>query len=251
MKLIVSVAIVLQISAGALWAGYTGHISGPSEDFQGYMDPAITVAVNVAKEKDPTGTRPPTLIGIGLINGFLSGNKLNLEAGFDYKSCGGNTDDNPLYLNAKAGFTEGVLGEGMPALAGGAFDIGTNGKTNDYNIFYGLVSKTIKFGAADLGKFSAGWFSGNGDLLLDRNGRKDNSGLIAGWDRLLPGISKNLWASVDYLGTASAYGSWNMGLAWKFNSKVSAIAGYNIFTNKDLVDTFNVQFTLGLGADTK
>ena len=68
---------------------------------------------------------------------------------------------------------------------------------------------------------------------------------------MVPEISENLWASVDYLGTASAYGSWNFGLAWKFNSKVSAIAGYNIFTDKDLVDTFNVQLTLGLGGDAK
>jgi hypothetical protein len=242
---------MLQVCALPLRAGYTGHISGPSAEFQAYMDPALTVAVNVAKEKDPTGARPPTLIGIGLINGFLKGNKFNAESGFDYKSCGGNADDNPLYLNAKAGFPEGALGEGMPALAGGAFDVGTNGKTNDYNVLYGLASKTIRLGAADLGKFSAGWFAGSADLLLDRNGSKDNSGLLAAWARVVPEISENLWASVDYLGTASAYGSWNFGLAWKFNSKVSAIAGYNIFTDKDLVDTFNVQLTLGLGGDAK
>lgn len=251
MKAIILAAAILQLSAGALLAGPSAHISGPSEDFQGYMDPALVVAVNLGEQKDASGARPATVTGIGLINGFLPFKKFNLEAGFDYKSSGGTADDNPLCFNVKAGFPAGALGENSPAIVGGVFDIGTNGGKSDYNVLYVLGGKEVKFGSLDLGKFSAGWFSGNGDLLLDAAGEKDNSGLLAAWDRVLPEISEKLWASVDYLGTESAYGSLNLGLGWKFNSKVFVIAGYNIYTDKNLVNTFNVQLTLGLGADPK
>lgn len=251
MKTMMWLAVILQISAGALWAGPTAHINGPSEDFQGYMDPAMTVAVNLAHDRDDSGARPATVTGLGLVNGFLSSKKFNLEAGFDYKSCGDLADDNPLYFNAKAGFPEGALGEKLPAVVAGIFDVGTNGRKTDYNVFYAMAGKTAELRAFNLGKFSAGWFNGNGSLLRNKDDEKDKSGLMAAWDRVMPEISEKLWVSVDYLGTKSAYGSWNFGLAWKFNSRVSGIAGFNRFTSSALVDTYNVQLTLGLGGDGK
>jgi len=233
------------------WAGPTANISGPSTGFQGYLDPAMTVAVNLAEGRDAAGARPSTLTGLGVIMGILPGSLVSGEAGLDYKSCGGPADDNPLYFNAKIGFPEGALGAGAPALAGGIFDAGTNSARSAYNIYYTQAAKAVKVGGFDLGSFSAGWFRGDPDLLVDSAGGRDNSGLLAAWSRTMSEVSEKLWVSADYLGTKSAYGSLNLGLAWKFNSKVSAILGYNIFNNKDYVNTHNVQLTLGLGADAK
>lgn len=250
MKLFATLAVLMQVSAGSLWAGATAHISGPSEDFQAYLGPALTVAINMAGEK-AAGARPSTLTGFGVIMGVLPGSLINGEVGADYKSCGDPADDNPVYFNAKLGFPEGALGSGAPAIVGGVFDAGTNAARTAYNVYYAQAGKDIKLGGFDLGKFSAGWFRGDPDLLVDSAGKRDNGGLLAAWDRTLTEVSDKLWVSVDYLGTKSAYGSLNLGLAWKFNSKVTAIAGYNIFNNKDLVNTYNVQLTLGLGADPK
>lgn len=244
-------AAVLQLFAGLLWAGPTAHISGPSEDFQGYLDPALTVAVNLAEEKDASGARPATLTGLGVVMGFLPGPRLNGEAGFDYKACGDPADDNPVYFNAKLGFPEGALGGGAPAVVGGIFDAGTSAARTAFNVYYAEAAKSVELGGLDLGKFTAGWFRGNSALLTGPDGGKDNNGLIAAWDRTMTEVSDKLWVSADYLGTKSVYGSFNFGVAWKFNSKVSAILGYNIFNNKKLVNTYNVQLTLGLGADAK
>ncbi len=243
--------MILQISAGLLWAGPTAYISGPSTDFQDYMEPAMTAAVNLAEKTDEAGARPNTVTGLGFINGFLPYKYFSLEAGFDYKSCGDPADDYPVYFNMKAGFAEGGLGAGLPAVVSGIFDAGTKAGRSNYNVVYAEAAKTAVLGGLDMGRFSAGWFTGSKHLLLDSDGDKDNSGLLAAWDRVIPEISDRLWASVDYMGTKSAYGSWNFGLAWKFNSKVSAIIGYNDFINNDFVDTYNVQLTLGLGGDSK
>ena len=119
------------------------------------------------------------------------------------------------------------------------------GKTlaNALNIKYTRVQFTPDLMPADI--------VGTNIIVEDKNGKKDNSGLLAAWDKAIPEISDKLTASVDYMGTGSAYGSWNFGLIWKFNSKVTAVVGYDTFNNKTLVDTYNVQLTLGLGADPK
>ena len=39
----------------------------------------------------------------------------------------------------------------------------------------------------------------------------------------------------------SAYGTMNIGAAWKFADNVAVLAGYDAFTNSDLPDTFTLQ----------
>lgn len=239
------------LCAGPAWAGPTAHVGGPSEDFQGYLQPALVTAVNLAEGRDSSGARPGTVSGAGLIMGVLPGRPVLAELGVDYKSCGDPIDNNPVYFNGKLGLAEGALGAWAPALAGGVYDAGTNADRSAYNVWYAQAGKTVKLGELNLGRFSAGWFRGNPDLLLDGDGRSDNKGLLAGWDRTISEISDRLWASVDYMGTESAYGSLNVGLAWKFNSQVTALVGYNAFSNDALVNTYNLQLTLGLGPDPK
>lgn len=64
----------------------------------------------------------PTLTVLGLTTGLLPYEKLQLEAGLDYKDLSG-THEDPLYFNAKLGLPEGALFEGSPALAAGGYDI--------------------------------------------------------------------------------------------------------------------------------
>jgi hypothetical protein len=43
------------------------------------------------------------------------------------------------------------------------------------------------------------------------------------------------------MGMNSPYGSLNFGASWKFASKISVVAGYDIYNNSDLVNTFTIQ----------
>jgi hypothetical protein len=69
----------------------------------------------------------------------------------------------PIYFNAKLGVPEDAFFKYMPAIAFGAFDIGTEKDNTNYDIVYGLLAKNIW----KLGRFSVGYYTGNSKLLLD------------------------------------------------------------------------------------
>ena len=54
-------------------------------------------------------------------------------------------------------------------------------------------------------------------------------------------ISDKLWVAVDYQGTKSSYGTLNLGFSYKFSDNTSLLAGYDIFNNRDLANTYTVQ----------
>jgi hypothetical protein len=121
-----------------------------------------------------------------------------IEAGFDHKTGLGDLDDYPMYFNATGGIPEGAFGEYFPALAVGAYDIGTKKNATNYNIVYGKAAKTFKAGDFDLGRVSAGYFYGNDKLLLDQDGNKDNDGFFGAWEgRTMSEISDKLWIWVN------------------------------------------------------
>jgi hypothetical protein len=144
-------------------------------------------------------------------------------------------DDTPYYFNAKVATPEGALFGGSPALAVGGYNFGTESDVTNQNIVYGLVAKTLPV----VGRFSVGYFTSNEDVIGD-----DNSDILASWDRTLTEISPKLWAAVDYQGGESALGALSFGLSWAFADNVSVIAGYDIFNNSDLNDTFTTQLDI-------
>ena len=169
--------------------------------------------------------------------------KVMAEVGFDYKKGFGTTADNyPVYGHFKFGVPEDAYFTNMPAIVAGVFDMGTKDNVTDNDVGYFKVGKTISIDKFSLGRFEAGYFTGNNKLLLDENGKADNSGPMLTWSRTMPEINDKLWLCVDYQGTNSSYGALFYGFSWKFNDNASVIVGYGVYNNPDAVDTVTIQF---------
>lgn len=199
------------------------------------------------------------VINYGLTVGALPNDeKFGLEVGIDYRDISLGGAKNPLFFNAKFGVKEGAFGEAMPAIVVGGYDFGAKSSSSatdtadfrtDSNIIYGEVAKT--FGA--LGRLSLGYFSGNDKLLLDHNGDKANTGLLASWDKSL---TDKWWAAIDYMGGKSAYGALSFGICYYLTPNASFILGYDIYNDKDIGgknnngDTFTFQLDVNFDAIT-
>jgi hypothetical protein len=177
--------------------------------------------------------------------GVLPFEKVQLEVGIDQRSYGvePSTDSTPFYFNAKLGTPEGSLFGGSPALAVGGYDFGTKSFDSltalgtDYNIVYALAAKS--FGA--LGRVSLGYYQGSDKLLLDKNGVKDETGMLASWDKTVSEISDKLWVAVDFMSGDNSYGALSYGVAWKFAPNVGVILGMDKYNNENYKSTYTVQ----------
>lgn len=168
--------------------------------------------------------------------------KVMAETGFDYKKgLGSFYDSSPWYFHFKFGVPEDAYFKNMPALAFGSYDMGTRANRTNNNIWYGRLAKTVNIGKVNLGRFSGGYFSGNGRLLRDKNSLRDNNGMMLAWERTMSEISDKLWLCVDYQATQSSYGAMNYGFAWAFTKDVSAILAYDIYNNRNFTDTVTFQ----------
>jgi hypothetical protein len=217
----------------------------PSTDIQKWktMHLGIDSYLRTAKTE---GVRGAGITDLGLTAGFLPFEKIQGEIGVDYLYMGdSNYDDHPLYFNMKIGIPEGAIFKGSPAIALGAYNFGTKKDLTNYNIFYGIIAKTIPV----IGRLSAGYYTGNEKLLVDENLKKSNNGVLLSWDRTMTEISDKLWLAIDYQGGENYLGSLNFGASWSFSKNVSVIAGYDIYNNKNAyyntnnqnVNTFTVQ----------
>lgn len=168
--------------------------------------------------------------------------KIMAETGFDYKKgFGPSLDTYPWYFHFKFGVPEDAYFKYMPAFAIGGYDIGTKHNVSDYNLWYFKGAKTISIGKLNLGRFSAGFFNGNAQIMRDKNSERDNIGPMFAWERVMSEISDRLWLCVDYQGTQSGYGAINYGFSWKFTKNISAIVGYDTYNNPNSKDTITFQ----------
>ena len=220
------------------------HIWAPSTDIQPFGIFHITGDMYLPTEMDSAGNRPNTITDEGLTVGLLPFEKFNVEAGFDYKTGFGALDNYPMYFNAKAGMPENTFNKFFPALAVGIYDIGTKGERTNFNIVYGKIAKTFNAGSFNLGRLSAGYFYGNDQLLLNEDGEKDNNGFFGAWERTITEISDKLWLCIEYQGTKSVYGCWNVGGSWKFTDTVSMLVGFERYNDHSLADTVTLQFDI-------
>jgi len=226
----------------------TTHIWSPATDVQKYGTLHVTEDLWVPDGPGAAGARLPTVTNLGLTEGVLPWRNLNLEVGVDHKTGYGPLDAYPWYFNAKLGVPEDGPARGIPALAAGILDVGTQSRATDDDVLYVAAAKTL----GPLGRLSVGWFSGNDQLLRDADGKADNSGIMLAWERTMPEISDRLWLCVDYMGTKSAYGTLSFGGAWKFADNVAILAGYamqnesRLFPNTVTIQA-DVDFGLGGG----
>jgi hypothetical protein len=132
----------------------------------------------------------------------------------------------PFYLNLKLGLPESGR---FPALAIGAFNLGTKKDITNYNMVYGAAAKTLPA----IGRLTVGYYRGmNENLFLDENGKVAKQGLIATWDKAL---TDKIWACIDYASGDNWYGSLSVGGSYAFAPNASVIVGYVIFNNSGVV----------------
>ena len=239
-KILVAALAAILISSGA-WGTASTHIWGPSTDIQGFKLWHITSDLYLPVKLDNNGNRASTVTNLGLTVGILPFQKLNAEIGFDHKSGLGGLDNYPYYGNFKIGIPEGAFGKYSPSIAAGMFDFGFKKDYTDFNIMYAKIARTISIGKTQLGRLSIGYFTGNEDLLIDGEGEKDNSGIMLAWEKSISELSDNLWLCAEYMGSNSAYGTLNIGAAWKFAPNVSMIGGYDIYNNDAFLNTATIQ----------
>lgn len=229
-------AVALSVSAAL--ATPSTQVWIPSTDIQPYGVVHLTVDTYLREAKDDnTKTFWAPMEMVGPTVGILPYQKLQAEVGFDLVYAGAPADNYPFYGNFKIGTPEGSLFDGSPAIAAGAYALGTKKDVTNQNIMYALVAKTV----GPLGRVSLGWYTANDDVV-----GPDSDGLLASWDRTLPEISDKLWVAVDYQGGKNALGALNVGLAWTFAPNASVIFGYDMYNDKDIAgeNTFTVQVDL-------
>lgn len=233
-------AIIFLLIPSDAFATASTHIWAPSTDVQPYLKWHLTADFYMPTESNSDGTRPNTITNAGLTVGILPFKKLNAEIGFDHKTGYGDLDKYPMYFNAKVGIPEGSYGKFFPAIAVGVYDIGTESDKTNFDVVYGKVAKSFSFKGFDLGRFSAGYFSGNSKLLV-HGSKKDNDGALIAWERTMKEISDKLWVCVEYQGSRSSYGTLNLGFSWKFADNVAVLVGYDIANDPDLANTVSIQ----------
>lgn len=216
----------------------------PSTDFQKWKTMHLGID-NYIRTSKINGVRGSGIFDLGLTTGLLPFEKFQGEIGVDFLSMGdSNYDKHPVYFNAKIGLPENAVFRNSPALAFGAYNFGLKKDLTNYNILYAEIAKTTI-----IGRFTVGYYSGNGKILTDENLEKQNSGILLSWDRTMTGISDKLWLSVDYQGSKSYLGALNFGASWAFSKNVSVIFAYDIYNNKNAfyntrnqnANTFTVQ----------
>lgn len=227
-KYLAIIIVIYSITSEYTFSTPSTQIWIPSTDFQKWKTMHLGLD-NYIRTSKIDGVRGAGMYDLGFTTGLLPFQKFQGEIGVDYLSMGdSNYDDFPVYFNAKIGFPESALFKGSPAIAIGAYNVGTKKNLTNYNIVYGLIAKTIPI----LGRVSAGYYTGNDKVLVDENLNKANSGVLLSWDRTMSEISDKLWMAVDYQGGKNYLGALSFGASWAFSSNVSVIFGYDIYNNK-------------------
>ncbi len=217
-NMVAVVCVVLVSACGSAMAGPTGQINIPSTDAKGLQE--VTLSVNNYARFSGAADAGPNTYGIGVVTGLLPFEKVKIEIGADYTTSGVGTAY-PFTFNAKVATAEDALFAGLPAFAVGAYNIGTISASLPQNIVYGLAARTFPV----IGRISVGGYSGSEDAL----GKKENSGLLASWDRSITEVSDKLWLGVDYMSGGNSNDGIGVGGSWSFTKQVNLLAGVTIY----------------------
>ena len=173
------------------------------------------------KAKNGGGSFPTDF---GLTLGVLPFEKLQMEIGADLLE----SSDYPLFFNAKLGTPEGSLFSGSPALTAGIFNVGTRKDVTNQNIVHFMAGKTIPV----LGRLFAGYYIGNDEVLVDKDGDKENTGFMVAFDHgFMPVKDKEgneynkLVLAADYASGENAIGGGGAGLYYYFTKDISLLTG--------------------------
>ena len=193
-------------------AGYPGIRRRPPGDRQLLHGPA---------QDEQGGGDFPT--DVGLTVGILPFEKIQAEIGVDLME----PSDHPLFFNAKVGAPEGVLFKGAPTIQLGVFNVGTKKDVTNQNIVDVIVGKTI----ANVGRVSVGYYSGNKKVLVDKDGKKANTGFMVAFDRgFVPAKEgkteyNKFVLAADYASGKNALGAGGIGLYYYLTPSASILMG--------------------------
>lgn len=216
-KMLAVASAIVAVASGSAMAFPTGQINIPSTDAKGLKE--VTIGINNYAHFSSAEDAGTNTFGIGVTTGVLPFKKVKLEVGTDYTP----SSTNPFNYNAKLATTEDAFVSGLPAFAVGVFALDTT--DNSPNIVYALAAKTLPV----VGRLSIGGYSGDKDALVDANGKKDNSGVLASWDRTISEVSDKLWLSVDYMSGKNGFGGIGFGGAWAYSKQVSLLVGATVY----------------------
>ncbi|MDD2897314.1 MAG: hypothetical protein PHI31_01245 [Desulfuromonadaceae bacterium] len=241
LKLVAIAAAIVAMASSSAMAFYTGQINIPSTDAKGFKE--VTVGINNYARFSSAADAGPNYYDLGLTAGVLPFEKIKLEIGTDYSTAGVGSAY-PFTFNAKLATPEDVLVTGMPAFAVGGLGLGTIDAQKPVNIMYALVAKTLPV----IGRLSAGGYTGDKNNLLDANGKKDNSGVLASWDRSITEVSDKLWLAVDYMSGNNSLGGLGLGGSWTFSKQVSLLTGVTFYNEQKTggKPTFTTQLLINL-----
>ncbi|MDD2773108.1 MAG: hypothetical protein PHP45_05365 [Elusimicrobiales bacterium] len=239
MKKLFTLTIALMAMVSIAKATPSTQIWIPSTDIQKYKTGHLNIDAFIADSDSADGARKAPMSVIGPTFGLLSFEKVQAEAGFDLINQGAGLDRYPLYFHGKIGTPENSLCKDSPALAAGMYNAGTRKDSTNQNILYAIAAKTLPVA----GRLSAGYYTGNKNVLVDETGSPADNGLLLSWDRTMTEISDKLWLAADYQGGQSALGAFSFGAAWAFAPNTSVIFGYDIYNNPSVAgrNTFTVQ----------
>lgn len=235
-----AVVVAVLVAASESFSTGSGIVWIPSTDVQPFtivrfgIDNYFTVF-----KKSPAhgGMAFPT--DMGLTIGVLPQSfPVHLEAGFDLME----PQDSPWSLNAKAGVPEYTFFSGSPALAAGIGSVGFQQNVTNYNIVYAVASKIIPV----VGRITGGYYWGNEKILRDGNGIPNQHGVLLGWDRACPELSKNLVLAADYQEGVHAFGALSIGATWNFTKDIGVMFGYNFYNGGYFPDTFTTQLDINI-----
>jgi len=235
-RILAAASAIVAVTGNLAMATPSTQIWIPSTDVKAFKE--IHIDVDNYMRFSPKPDAGPNYYNIGLSAGVLPSENIKLEVGIDMLMTSlqndNQSDNHPLYFNAKLGTPEDAFGvKGLPAFAIGAFNLGTYDKpeigvSTRQNIVYGLVGKTLPV----IGRLSAGGYYGSSRALAtagNPSSTKNNSGVMASWDRSMPEISDKLWLAVDYMSGNNANGEISAGGSWTFSKQVSLIVGVVFF----------------------
>ncbi len=174
---------------------------------------------------------------LGLTVGVLPFSNIQAEIGVDLFE----PLHSPWAFNAKIGIPENVIADWSPAIAVGGCNFGIQKNVTDVNIFYAVAAKTFPV----IGRLSAGYYTGNKNILLDPDGNVDNTGVLLSWDKQVTELSENLWLAVDYQGGKNSFGAFSYGFAWSFSKNVSVIFARDVYNN-NAPSTFTAQLDINI-----
>ncbi len=225
LNLAVAFLILLLIPSISIATPSTTYWTPSTTDIQPYgvlhigVDNYFTV---FRKAKDGAGSFPTDT---GLTIGVLPFEKIRMEVGIDLVEP---TDD-PIFFNAKLGTPEDAIFRGSPALNVGIFNMGTKKGVTNHNIVYLLAGKTVP----GLGmRVHSGYYIGNDDVLVDRNGNREHEGFMIAFDYgFMPVKDRDgnefnrLVLAGDYASGKNVIGGGGVGIYYYFTKDISILTG--------------------------